>query len=155
MVDVVAVCDLMRWRPAVLGAILPNECAKRIHTMRCTCSQRQINALVPNLRAESEIRELFTRMDHNGDGLIDLADFLMWEERMEDGKAKTDFWALQEVRSITWERRFRSFPLQIVSRARKLCSLTWEKAIMRFKAHVKLWVRFPALSESMLRRNMA
>lgn len=36
-------------------------------------------------------------MDHNGDGTIDLTDFLMWEERMEDGKANTDFWALQEV----------------------------------------------------------
>lgn len=37
-------------------------------------------------------------MDHNGDGVVDLTDFLMWVERMQEGRANTDFWALQEVR---------------------------------------------------------
>lgn len=36
-------------------------------------------------------------MDHNRDGVVDLADYIMWEERMKDGKGNTDFWALQEV----------------------------------------------------------
>lgn len=63
---------------------------------------RQVNALLPTLNAESEIKETFIRMDHNGDGVIDLTDFLMWEERMEDGKANTDFWALQEVTMKTY-----------------------------------------------------
>lgn len=61
------------------------------------CRYPQIKGLLPNLQTESEIKEAFSRIDYDGDGRIDLTDFLMWEERMEDGKANTDFWALQEV----------------------------------------------------------
>ena len=53
--------------------------------------------MLPNLTEESEIREVFSRMDNNGDGVVDLTDFLMWEERMQEGRAKTDFWALEEA----------------------------------------------------------
>lgn len=53
--------------------------------------------MLPHLHEESEIKEAFSRMDHNGDGVVDLTDFLMWEERMQEGRANTDFWALQEV----------------------------------------------------------
>lgn len=55
--------------------------------------------MLPHLHEESEIKEAFSRMDHNGDGVVDLTDFLMWEERMQEGRANTDFWALQEVRA--------------------------------------------------------
>lgn len=53
--------------------------------------------MLPDLRGEFDIQELFSRMDHNGDGVVDLTDFLMWEERMQDGRGHTDYWALQEV----------------------------------------------------------
>lgn len=70
---------------------------KRNHRFRFPFRVEQIGGLLPNLTAESDVKELFARMDHNGDGVIDLTDFLMWEERMQDGKSNTDFWALQEV----------------------------------------------------------
>lgn len=53
--------------------------------------------MMPALNGEFDIKELFSRMDHNGDGVVDLTDFLMWEERMQDGRGNTDYWALQEV----------------------------------------------------------
>ena len=53
--------------------------------------------MLPDLRGELDTKELFSRMDHNGDGVVDLTDFLMWEERMQDGRGNTDYWALQEV----------------------------------------------------------
>lgn len=56
-----------------------------------------MTAMLPHLHEESEIKDAFNRMDHNGDGVIDLKDYLMWEERMQEGRANTDFWALQEV----------------------------------------------------------
>ena len=58
---------------------------------------RKVTAMLPHLHEESEIKDAFNRMDHNGDGVIDLKDFLMWEERMQEGRANTDFFALQEV----------------------------------------------------------
>lgn len=64
----------------------------------------QIANLLPNLTAESDVNDLFSRMDHNGDGVIDLTDFLMWEERMQDGRSNTDYWALQEVNTSTGNR---------------------------------------------------
>ena len=53
--------------------------------------------MMPGLSRELDIKELFSRMDNNGDGVVDLTDFLMWEERMQDGRGNTDYWALQEV----------------------------------------------------------
>lgn len=64
--------------------------------------------MLPHLRDESEIKGVFSRMDHNGDGVVDLTDFLMWEERMQEGRANTDFYALQEVcmhcRNECWKK---------------------------------------------------
>lgn len=57
----------------------------------------KVTGMLPHLHDESEIKEAFSRMDHNGDGVVDLTDFLMWEERMQEGRANTDFYALQEV----------------------------------------------------------
>lgn len=53
--------------------------------------------MLPHLHGVAEIKEIFSRMDHNGDGAVDLTDFLMWEERMQEGRGNTDFFALQEV----------------------------------------------------------
>lgn len=58
----------------------------------------QIAVLLPHLKAESDVRDAFVRMDHNGDGVVDFTDYLMWQERMREGRAKTDFWSLQEVK---------------------------------------------------------
>lgn len=57
----------------------------------------QITAMLPHLTEEADIRNAFSRMDHNDDGVVDLTDFLMWEERMQEGRANTDYYALQEV----------------------------------------------------------
>ncbi|CAM9958340.1 unnamed protein product [Ascophyllum nodosum] len=62
--------------------------------------KREVSVMLPNLTEESEIREVFSRMDNNGDGVVDLTDFLMWEERMQEGRAKTDFWALEEEQHL-------------------------------------------------------
>eukprot|EP00904_Undaria_pinnatifida_P010728 jgi/Undpi1/6786/HiC_scaffold_21.g09263.m1 len=59
-------------------------------------ARRKIGSMLPDLRGELDTKELFSRMDHNGDGVVDLTDFLMWEERMQDGRGNTDYWALQE-----------------------------------------------------------
>ncbi|CAB1105480.1 unnamed protein product [Ectocarpus sp. CCAP 1310/34] len=56
----------------------------------------KVTGMLPHLHEESEIRDAFSRMDHNGDGVVDLTDFLMWEERMQEGRGNTDFFALQE-----------------------------------------------------------
>lgn len=64
--------------------------------------------MLPHLHEESEIRDAFSRMDHNGDGVVDLTDFLMWEERMQEGRGNTDFFALQEVGTIVPCPRFPS-----------------------------------------------
>lgn len=53
--------------------------------------------MLPHLKEASEVKAVFERMDHNRDGVVDLTDFFMWEERMQDGRTHTDFWALQEV----------------------------------------------------------
>ncbi|CAM9314891.1 unnamed protein product, partial [Hapterophycus canaliculatus] len=58
--------------------------------------KKEVTGMLPHLHEESEIKEVFSRMDHNGDGVVDLTDFLMWEERMQEGRGNTDFWALQE-----------------------------------------------------------
>ncbi|CAM9290972.1 unnamed protein product [Ectocarpus fasciculatus] len=58
--------------------------------------KKEVAGMLPHLHEESEIREAFSRMDHNGDGVVDLTDFLMWEERMQEGRGNTDFFALQE-----------------------------------------------------------
>ncbi|CAM9166124.1 unnamed protein product [Scytosiphon promiscuus] len=58
--------------------------------------KKEVVSMLPHLHEESEIREAFSRMDHNGDGVVDLTDFLMWAERMQEGRGNTDFWALQE-----------------------------------------------------------
>lgn len=68
---------------------------KKIHAVH-----QKVTGMLPHLREESEIKEAFSRMDHNGDGVVDLTDFLMWQERMQEGRANTDFWALQEVNTI-------------------------------------------------------
>eukprot|EP00903_Cladosiphon_okamuranus_P005765 g5716.t1 len=59
-------------------------------------ARQKVASMLPHLHEECEIKEAFSRMDHNGDGVVDLTDFLMWEERMQEGRANTDFWALQE-----------------------------------------------------------
>ncbi|CAM9144546.1 unnamed protein product [Ectocarpus sp. 4 AP-2014] len=58
--------------------------------------KKEVTGMLPHLHEESEIRDAFSRMDHNGDGVVDLTDFLMWEERMQEGRGNTDFFALQE-----------------------------------------------------------
>ncbi|CBJ27696.1 conserved unknown protein [Ectocarpus siliculosus] len=59
-------------------------------------ARKKVTGMLPHLHEESEIRDAFSRMDHNGDGVVDLTDFLMWEERMQEGRGNTDFFALQE-----------------------------------------------------------
>lgn len=72
-------------------------CARHTHANMYLVVSSKVTSMLPHLRDESEIKGVFSRMDHNGDGVVDLTDFLMWEERMQEGRANTDFYALQEV----------------------------------------------------------
>eukprot|EP00752_Nemacystus_decipiens_P018608 g16683.t1 len=65
-------------------------------TMAWPAFKKEVTNMLPHLHDESEVKEAFSRMDHNEDGAVDLTDFLMWEERMQEGRANTDFYALQE-----------------------------------------------------------
>lgn len=67
-------------------------------TLPLSTRDEKVVGILPHLHEESEIKEAFHRMDHNGDGEVDFTDFLMWQERMQEGRANTDFYALQEVR---------------------------------------------------------